>query len=532
MVKSSRIYRSKRTKVLTWILPLYALVFFVYATFGSKEHRNTRVTRDNILHNVEAWTNNDGSEFQRHLLSTERNCTPAAINEFPEDFFTQDQRARGGVVIHFIISIYLFYALAIICDDYFVPSLECICDVLDMPTDVAGATFMAMGTSAPELFTSVIGSFVTEGDIGVGTIVGSAVFNILAVLSVCGLLAGVNEVVPLDWWPLTRDSIAYLITVITLIIVITDQSVEWYEGAIMIGLYLLYILVMVFNSRLERFATRIVDACRRKPKNFVESASSEHSPLLTDDHSGSHALSNGHSESEKKAVDNGYSVPIKEADDDDDEDWSLFSMPHKGVFKQISWVLMWPAHFVFYFTIPNCRKPRWKRWFMLTFAVSIMYIGSLSYIIAWMVTVIGYTIGVPDSVMGLTFLAAGTSVPEAISSVIVCRQGYGNMAVSNILGSNIFDILFCLGAPWIIKAAAFSDSSSVIINSGGIEYSAISLLTTVVFLYAAVIINKFKLDKKLGWSCLVTYIIFLIFSNLFELNVFGMVNLPTCLPEK
>jgi len=56
-----------------------------------------------------------------------------------------------------------------------------------IPADVAGATFMAMGTSAPELFTNVIGTFVTEGDLGLGTIVGSAVFNILAVGALCGI---------------------------------------------------------------------------------------------------------------------------------------------------------------------------------------------------------------------------------------------------------------------------------------------------------------------------------------------------------
>ncbi len=49
---------------------------------------------------------------------------------------------------------------------------------------------MAIATSAPELFTNIIGTFVTRGDIGVGTIVGSAVFNILAVVAVCGLGAG------------------------------------------------------------------------------------------------------------------------------------------------------------------------------------------------------------------------------------------------------------------------------------------------------------------------------------------------------
>jgi Ca2+/Na+ antiporter len=60
-----------------------------------------------------------------------------------------------------------------------------------MSNDVAGATFMAAATSAPELFVNVIGTFITEGDIGVGTIVGSAVFNILAVAACCGIGAGI-----------------------------------------------------------------------------------------------------------------------------------------------------------------------------------------------------------------------------------------------------------------------------------------------------------------------------------------------------
>lgn len=58
-----------------------------------------------------------------------------------------------------------------------------------MREDVAGATFMAMASSSPELFINCVGTFVTEGDIGVGAIVGSAVFNILAVPACCGLFA-------------------------------------------------------------------------------------------------------------------------------------------------------------------------------------------------------------------------------------------------------------------------------------------------------------------------------------------------------
>lgn len=39
------------------------------------------------------------------------------------------------------------------------------------------------------------------------------------------------------------------------------------------------------------------------------------------------------------------------------------------------------------------------------------------------VTIIGYTLGIPDVIMGITFLAAGTSVPDCMASLIVARQG-------------------------------------------------------------------------------------------------------------
>nr|CAD7574663.1 unnamed protein product [Timema californicum] len=152
------------------------------------------------------------------------NCTPPAIDDFPRDLFSERQRQDGAVVLHVFTSLYLFVALAVVCDKYFVPAVERICQALNMSNDVAGATFMAAATSAPELFVNVIGTFITEGDIGVGTIVGSAVFNILAVAACCGIGAGI--VVPLDWWPLTRDCLAYGVTVSLMICIIHDERVE------------------------------------------------------------------------------------------------------------------------------------------------------------------------------------------------------------------------------------------------------------------------------------------------------------------
>jgi len=70
---------------------------------------------------------------------------------FPPDLFTLAQRKSGAIVFHICGVVYMFVALAIVCDEFFVPALEVIIEKLDIPDDVAGATFMAAGGSAPEV---------------------------------------------------------------------------------------------------------------------------------------------------------------------------------------------------------------------------------------------------------------------------------------------------------------------------------------------------------------------------------------------
>ena len=81
---------------------------------------------------------------------------------------------RGwGVTVGCIVGVlYLFLAIAIICDELFVPALEVIAEKWELSDDVAGATLMAAGGSAPELATSFVGTF-KRSAVGFGTIVGS-----------------------------------------------------------------------------------------------------------------------------------------------------------------------------------------------------------------------------------------------------------------------------------------------------------------------------------------------------------------------
>ena len=74
-----------------------------------------------------------------------------------------------------------FWALAVVVEDFFVPALNILCVKLNMPDDVAGATFMAAGASSPELFAALISLFVTRTALGIGTIIGSEIFNHLCI---------------------------------------------------------------------------------------------------------------------------------------------------------------------------------------------------------------------------------------------------------------------------------------------------------------------------------------------------------------
>ena len=140
-------------------------------------------------------------------------------------------------VVYFFGVMYLFIGLAIIADDFFCPALDVIAEDLNLSSDVAGATLMAAGGSAPELFANLVGTFL-RSDVGFGTIVGSAVFNVLFVVGFCSLVT----VVPmqLSAWPLMRDSFFYSITLIILALffgVFSPQRIELYEATILFALY-------------------------------------------------------------------------------------------------------------------------------------------------------------------------------------------------------------------------------------------------------------------------------------------------------
>lgn len=464
-------------------------------------------------------------------------------SEFPTDLFSQAQRQRGWVVLHLLATAYALALLSIVCQKYFVPSLEVMTDYFRVPSDVAGATFMAMGTSAPELFSSVFGLFVSEGDIGVSTVLGSAVFNIVGVTGIIGLIIW-KKTVDISWYPVTRDCIMFAVTVLALVVFVWDNSVAWWEALIMLLMFIMYIVYMSFDSHISKWSQRKVDKLIMSRRMIAVSATrlkkpDETTPLKTThtvvyveqalekgDSSGSDSLLDDSSVSENENILLSGHVRKMESGG---QTLSAWSMPTGGSLRLLTWLLVWPGLLLMSLSIPDCRKPRLRMWFPVTFVAAIAWAGLLSYFCVWMVTVIGDTFGIPETISGITLLAVGTSMPEAITSVIVAKNGLGNMALCNLLGSNVFDILFCLGGPWFVKAAFFSPEHSVFFSSAGVSFSAAVLLTLVLILYLFLAGFRWKLDLRIGLACLVLYAGYIVFACLYEMNVLGVVNNLVCL---
>lgn len=173
------------------------------------------------------------------------------------ELFTMDELQSGGVVLYVVGILYMFLVIAITCDEYLVPALDVMVQRFEISPAIAGATFMAAGGSAPELFVSLIGTMYGS-DIGVGTVVGSAALNMLLVVGTCAVFA--RETLSLTWWPILRDSVCCslaLLAVAAVLGILTPSRVELWEAGALLGLYACYCLLMPRHQTLRRSSLHV-----------------------------------------------------------------------------------------------------------------------------------------------------------------------------------------------------------------------------------------------------------------------------------
>jgi len=332
-----------------------------------------------------------------------------------------------------------FYMLAQVTDGYFIPALERIAEKNNISSDVAGTTLMAMGSSAPELFIALIAVFRPGGHeaIGIGTIVGSALFNILVII---GATALARKAI-LSWQPVLRDVLFYIIGVGLLAYVFHNNHISVVEASILILLYVGYIFSVM---RWKHWFPYKDDAETLPPQVDVDKV--------------------------KK-------------------------------YKMLRYLLV-PFDALMRLTFPAIRK-HWG-----VFTIAIIWISLLSWVLVESAIHVSYALNVPEAIIALTVLAIGTSVPDLISSYIVAKNGKGGMAVSNAIGSNIFDVLIGLGVPWLIALVFFGRTIEVV--AANFIYSVMLLFGSVILVFLLIAFSGWKLYRQTGIILIGVYVAYLL----------------------
>ncbi|OZC08272.1 K+-dependent Na+/Ca+ exchanger family protein [Onchocerca flexuosa] len=486
---------------------------------------------------------------------------------FPKDYFTLEQRRRGALFLHFFGLIYMFIAISIVSDEFFIPSLSVITRKLSISDNVAGATFMAAGSSAPEFFASLFGVFIAQNNIGIGTIVGSATFNILCVLAFCTFFS--LEVLKITCWPMLRDIFFYVVALFLLVLFFLDEEIQWHEAISLFIIFIIYAIVMGHNEQLEKNFKRnlkkitqhlcpslsnslSVQEVKSLPTIIIvkemESVSVQ-SKAAVDEVSNPVENLNGsfktvtavsHNVMQKNCINRTSNIVpenvvncsfiqkcviLEERTSASEEVPINIAWPSSAK-ARLTYLFLAPIMFPLYYTLPDSKNSSSRKYFVITFVGSILWIAFFSYLMIWWAKVIGETLAIPNEIMGLTVLAAGTSTPDLISSVIVARKGLGDMAVSSSIGSNIFDICVGLPIPWLLQFAVLwlrssSSTSSIAtipVISKGLICSVGLLFLVLIFLVIAVILCRWKLNKIFGMAMLIAYLAFCLLSVLLELG--------------
>jgi cation:H+ antiporter len=231
---------------------------------------------------------------------------------------------------------------------------------------VVGLTVVAMGTSMPEVLVSVKAALQGRGDLAMGNVVGSNIFNIGAILGITALLSPMK----VQFQLIKIDAPIMVAVSLGLVALLWDGGISRIEGAVLLGGLIIYVTGNLWMAR--RTATAVVE------EEFAE------------------------------------------------------SVPHKSgsVFLDIFFILGGLG--------------------VLVLGARLLTDNSVSLARAF---------GVSEAVIGLTIVAAGTSVPELAASIVAAMKKEPDIALGNVIGSNIFNILGILGIASLVAPLSAPDIS-------------------------------------------------------------------------
>lgn len=177
-------------------------------------------------------------------------------------------------------------------------------------------------------------------------------------------------------------------------------------------------------------------------------------------------------------------------------------------------VALLPIKCALFYSIPDVRiKSIWGgSAYIVSMVMSVVWLAGASYVMVFCMDTIGAVLDISSAIMGLTVGAMGTSFPNLFSSMLVARQGMGDMAISNAFGSNVFNICMGLGLPWLFANFAKEGGDYEDLPSEGIAPATYILLGVLGFYVAGLYYFDFVLHKPVAWVCLAAFVVWLVYA--------------------
>lgn len=313
-----------------------------------------------------------------------------------------------------------------------------------MKRGIKGATINAVGSSMPELLTSIAfiftvsGISVSEGVIAsIAVTAGSAVFNMVIIPALSILVVTMYGIkrkngirkkishIKVDKGVVIRDGMFLLLTQFILIMFLELPVISWSTASILVTTYLVYIFFIIYQYRLNR----------------------------GDD-----------------------SVEKYEQPDSSDTESLFIRMKHLD----------------FYSLLFHGKELTGKNaWILL--ALSTIVLGIACHYLAEHVVAIAHILSVPIYLTSVIIAAAATSVSDTMLSLKDSLKGNYDDAISNAFGSNIFDITICNGIPLLVLTVI---SGPLVLSYESVLGGEVQLLRGILFVYTVIVMGIFLLGKS------------------------------------
>lgn len=314
-------------------------------------------------------------------------------------------------VIEMLIQILLIligFTLLIKGADFLVDGSSAIAKKLHISEIIIGLTIVSIGTSMPELFVSTTSALQGSSDISIGNIIGSNICNLLFILGLSSIIRPVKFQKQTKW---IENPMSIILTFIFFIICTTNQYISRFEGIILIGLFILFLIYTIIMAK-------------RNQQDVIIQFSTEETQKIS-------------------IIKNAILVIL-------------------GII-----ILKFGGELV----VENAKR-------------------------------IAIALNISEKVIGLTIVAIGTSLPELVTSITAAIKNESDIAIGNIVGSNIFNMLLIIGTSAIIKPITYN----VTYNS----QMAILFIGMIMITIFPFIKPKDTLSRLEGLACVFLYIFYTI----------------------